>query len=175
VLTGSFFPPPPAPHAVLPEDPDLTNLALLTGPPWDELGQTVPVRHVVSRTPDRAIAILDATVYSTGLSFRVGWFSRAEAERRRHSPRVAIMVGRRIIRPNSFTKLNLARPIPAPQLASQNACTCGDWPGGGISEWWVYGWRPGDLLKVRVERPDVERGTAIVTIDPARLAASPRG
>lgn len=71
----SFFEPPPPP----PEPPERHHRPVWLGPPENELGIAVPVRELLVRTDDLAIALLGVVAYSSGLELEVEL-------RRRHEP-----------------------------------------------------------------------------------------
>jgi hypothetical protein len=71
-LSLSFFEPPPPPKR-----PNRDTMAELParqpwwGAPSNELGASVPLRLVLARTDDVAVAVVGATAYSTGVEFRL--------------------------------------------------------------------------------------------------------
>lgn len=166
-----FFPPPPAPERPL-EDaekpPAQRHWELLTGPPQGELGRLFSIRQVVSQDPDHAIALLDGAIYSTGLSLRVGLYSKRIEGHRESSARIALVSHDRIVEADAFADSGFREMPPAPQLTSQNPC--GTWgpPGCTLREWWVWGWRPGEKLVIRAEWPETG-------LEPKEIAVSPEG
>jgi hypothetical protein len=67
---SDFFEPPP----LLPEDeeePEDFRQPEWAGPPRNVLGAAVPIRLVLARTDDVAVAVTDATAYPTGFELRL--------------------------------------------------------------------------------------------------------
>jgi hypothetical protein len=71
----SFFEPPPPP----PEPPDAPQPPWV-GPPENELGEAVPLRVVLVRRDDLALAVTDVVAYRTGCALRVVLRRRAPAD-----------------------------------------------------------------------------------------------
>ena len=63
----SFFEPPPPP----PEPPEEHRQPEWIGPPENELGVALPVRRMLFRTDDLAIALLGIVVFGNGLELQV--------------------------------------------------------------------------------------------------------
>jgi hypothetical protein len=63
---SDFFEPPPPPP-----EPEPYRQPPWVGPPSNVLGVAVPLRLLLARTADVAVAVVDATAYPTGLEFRV--------------------------------------------------------------------------------------------------------
>ena len=63
----SFFEPPPPP----PEPPEERRQPAWVGPPENELGVGVPLRRVLFRNDELAIALIGVVAFSNGLEFQV--------------------------------------------------------------------------------------------------------
>ena len=65
---AAFFEPPPLPEDEEPED---LSQPEWMGPPRNILGAAVPIRLVLARTDEVAVAVADATAYPTGFELRL--------------------------------------------------------------------------------------------------------
>jgi hypothetical protein len=63
----SFFEPPPPP----PEPPEEHRQPAWIGPPENELGVSVPLRRILFRSDELAIALLGVVAYSNGIELQV--------------------------------------------------------------------------------------------------------
>ena len=72
----SFFEPPPPP----PEPPEEHRQPAWIGPPENELGVAVPVRSVLFRSDQLAVALIGVVAYSTGIELEVVIRRRQTAE-----------------------------------------------------------------------------------------------
>jgi hypothetical protein len=73
-VSDFFEPPPPREPEPIPEQPPWL------GPPENEVGVPVPLRLLLARTDDVAVALLDVSAFSTGLQFRMEVRLRAHDE-----------------------------------------------------------------------------------------------
>lgn len=170
-----FFEPPPPP----PEPPERHRQPAWVGPPENELGVAVPVRELLARTDDLAIALLGVVAYSNGLQLQVELRRRTEPEdvdvmhlhmRRRHArggelaPEV-LRFGVQLADGRKATNLD-ARPWGAdeeptgPLLMERGG-------GGGGRSWsfgyWLWPLPPAGTLTIAVEWPAL--GVALTTRD----------
>jgi hypothetical protein len=161
----SFFEPPPP----LPEPPEEHRQPAWIGPPENELGVAVPLRRILFRGDDLAIALIGVVAYSNGLELQVVLRRRELAEepdpmlfhmRSRHSrtgeltPEV-LRFG--VEYPDGRKATNLGNPFPvgneeptAPVLMERGG-------GGGGRSWnfgyWLWPLPPPGPLRVVIEWP----------------------
>jgi hypothetical protein len=182
----SFFEPPPPP----PEPPEEHRQPAWIGPPENELGVAVPLRRVLFRSDDLAIALLGVVAFSNGIELQV-------AMRRRDlptepDPMLFHMHGRhatgRELAPEVFRfgveypdgrkATNLANPFPllvgdeeptVPVLIERGG-------GGGGRSWnfgyWLWPLPPPGPLRVVVEWPVAGVPLTDVELDGAAFTAA---
>jgi hypothetical protein len=182
----SFFEPPEVP----PEPPVERQNPVWLGPPENELGVAVPLRELLVRTDDLAIALLGVVAYSNGLQLQVELRRRTEADdtdvmhlhmRRRHArgPEIApevLRFGVQFADGRKATNVG-GRPWglddqPAGPLLMERG------GGGGGRTWsfgyWLWPLPPAGALTVAVEWPaqNVPLTTRELDTAPLREAAA---
>ena len=181
----SFFEPPPPP----PEPPEEQRQPAWIGPPENELGVGVPVRRVLFRGDELAIALIGIVAFSTGLELQV-------VVRRRHvSDEPDLMhfhmhgraarggeLGPEVFRfgveyPDGRKATNLGHPPfgedpPGPVLINRGG-------GGGGRSWnfgyWLWPLPPAGALRVVVEWPAFGVPLTDIELDGAAFAEAAAG
>jgi hypothetical protein len=177
----SFFEPPPPP----PEPPEEHRQPAWIGPPENELGVAVPVRRVLFRSDDLAIAVLGVVAFSNGIEFQVVMRRRELAEEpnlmhvhmhRRHARggELAPEVFRFGVEyPDGRKATNLGFPSGPEEPAGPVLMERGG--GGGGRSWnfgyWLWPLPPPGPLRVVVEWPAMGVPLTDVELDGAALVA----
>lgn len=177
----SFFEPPPPP----PEPPEEHRQPAWIGPPENELGVAVPVRRVLFRSDDLAIAVLGVVAFSNGVEFQVVMRRRELAEEpnlmhvhmhRRHARggELAPEVFRFGVEyPDGRKATNLGFPSGPEEPAGPVLMERGG--GGGGRSWnfgyWLWPLPPPGPLRVVVEWPAMGVPLTDVELDGAALVA----
>jgi hypothetical protein len=179
----SFFEPPPPP----PEPPEEYRQPAWIGPPENELGVAVPVRRVLYRNDDLAIALLGVVAFSNGLELQVVMRRRKLAEEPDHLMHMH-MHGRHArggeLAPEVFRfgveyadgrkATNLGFPTGPEEPTSPVLMQRGG--GGGGRSWnfgyWLWPLPPAGRLRVLVEWPALGIPLTDVELDGATLVAA---
>jgi hypothetical protein len=177
----SFFEPPPPP----PEPPEEHRQPAWIGPPENELGVAVPVRRVLFRSDDLAIAVMGVVAFSNGIEFQVVMRRRELAEEpnlmhvhmhRRHARggELAPEVFRFGVEyPDGRKATNLGFPSGPEEPAGPVLMERGG--GGGGRSWnfgyWLWPLPPPGPLRVVVEWPAMGVPLTNVVLDGAALVA----
>jgi hypothetical protein len=183
-MSGFFEPPPLREPEPEPEQPPWI------GPPENELGVPVPLRLLLARTDDVAVALVDVAAYSTGLEFRMEVRLRAHDElvdpfgmQMRH-PRRAAEAGipDEVLRfgfelPDGRRVTNIS-PFPHAEEAQEGPVLMQRGGGGGGRSWsfgyWLWPLPPSGRLAVVVEWPSqgIDMTRVEVDADPLLAAAA---
>jgi hypothetical protein len=178
----SFFEPPPPP----PEPPEHRQPAWI-GPPENELGVAVPLRHVLFRSDDLAIALIGVVAFSNGIELQVVMRRRELSDdpdvmqvhmhRRRRAPgnELAPEVFRFGVEyPDGRKATNLGFPFGEKEPEGPVLMERGG--GGGGRSWnfgyWLWPLPPPGPLRVVVEWPIAGIPLTDVELDGAALAAA---
>jgi hypothetical protein len=180
----SFFEPPPPP----PEPPEEHRQPAWIGPPENELGVAVPVRRVLYRTDDLAIALLGVVAYSNGIELQVVMRRRHLAEdpdpmlfhmRRRHNQtgELAPEVLRFGVEyPDGRKATNLGNPFPFGEEEPAGPILMEHGGGGGGRSWnfgyWLWPLPPTGPLRVVIEWPIAGIPLTDTELDGAVIAAA---
>jgi hypothetical protein len=180
----SFFEPPPPP----PEPPEEHRQPAWIGPPENELGVAVPVRRVLFRNDDLAIALLGIVAFSNGIELQVVMRRRELAEEPDHLMHVHMDRHRRArggeLAPEVFRfgveyadgrkATNLGFPFGPQEPTGPVLMERGG--GGGGRSWnfgyWLWPLPPPGPLRVVVEWPAMGISLTAVELDGAVLAAA---
>jgi hypothetical protein len=178
----SFFEPPPPP----PEPPEEHRQPAWIGPPENELGVAVPVRRVLFRSDELAIALLGLVAFSNGIELQVVMRRRqllTEPDlihvhmHRRHARggELAPEVFRFGVEyPDGRKATNLGFPFGAEEPTGPVLMERGG--GGGGRSWnfgyWLWPLPPPGPLRVVVEWPAAGVPLTDVELDGAVLAAA---
>jgi hypothetical protein len=181
----SFFEPPPP----LPEPPEEHRQPAWVAPPENELGVAVPLRRVLFRSDEIAIAVLDIVAYSTGIELQVAIRRRqipAEPDpmhvhmRSRHTRggELAPEVFRfGVAYPDGRKATNLGHPPFGEEPAGPVLMERGG--GGGSRSWsfgyWLWPLPPPGPLRIVIEWPVVGISLTDVEIDGGVIAAAAAG
>lgn len=180
----SFFEPPPPP----PEPPEEHRQPAWIGPPENELGVSVPLRRVLFRNDELAVALLGVVAYSNGIELQVVIRRRQQAEdpdpmlfhmRRRHNQtgELAPEVLRFGIEyPDGRKATNLGNPFPFGNDEPTEPVLMERGGGGGGRSWnfgyWLWPLPPPGPLRVVIEWPVENVPLTDVELDGAMLAAA---
>ncbi len=154
----SFFEPPPPP----PERPPPHRPPSWHGPPENELGSTVPIRLLLARNDELALALLDLVAYSTGfalklvLRFRPGAdFDPRSMMMQMHGDPEQLRFG--IAYSDGRKATNLGPHRPPRDDPPEISLTRGGSGGGGSRGWelgyWAYPLPPPGKLTLALEWP----------------------
>jgi hypothetical protein len=154
----SFFEPPPPPERRPPHRPPPWH-----APPENELGAAVPIRLLLARTDELALALLDVVAYTTGFSMRLALRFQPGAE---IDPRNVMMqmhgggpeqlrFGIAFVDGRKAT--NLGMPRPPSDEPPEISLTRGGGGGGGGRGWefgyWAYPLPPPGQITLVVDWP----------------------
>jgi hypothetical protein len=178
----SFFEPPPPP----PEPPEEHRQPAWIGPPENELGIAVPLRRILFRSDDLAVALLGVVAFSNGLELQVAMRRRevpAEPDpmhfhmRSRHARggELAPEVFRFGVEYADGRKAtNLGFPFGEQEPAGPVLMERGG--GGGGRSWsfgyWLWPLPPPGPLRVVIEWPVADIALTAVELDGSVLAAA---
>jgi hypothetical protein len=180
----SFFEAPPPP----PEPPEEHRQPVWLGPPENELGVAVPLRTVLFRNDELAIALLGLIAFSSGLQFDVAVRRRRSPVE--HDPMMFHMRGRRtsggelapevfrfgVEYPDGRKATNLGSPFPTGDGEPEGPLLMERGGGGGGRSWsfsyWLWPLPPPGPLRVVVEWPAQGVTLTDVELDGALLVAA---
>jgi hypothetical protein len=178
----SFFEPPPPP----PKPPEEHRQPAWIGPPENELGVAVPVRRVLFRSEEIAVALLGVVAYSNGIELQVVIRRRRQAEdpdpmlfhmRRRHNQTGALAP--EVLRfgveyADGRKATNLGHPAFGDEPTGPVLMERGG--GGGGRSWnfgyWLWPLPPPGPLRVVIEWPIAGIPLTDVEVDGAVIAAA---
>ncbi|MFL5962524.1 MAG: hypothetical protein ACJ757_06480 [Gaiellaceae bacterium] len=179
----SFFEPPPPP----PEPPEEHRQPAWIGPPENELGVALPLRRVLFRSDELAIALLGVVAYSSGIELPVAMRRRkmpTEPDpmhfhmRGRHArgPELAPEIFRFGVEyPDGRKATNLGFPFGGPEEPAGPVLMERGGGGGGRSwsfGYWLWPLPPPGPSRVVVEWPVAGVPLTAVELDGAVLAAA---
>jgi hypothetical protein len=173
----AFFEPPPPP----PEPPDVNYVtAPWLGPPDEEVGAPVPLRLVLARTPDVAVAVVGVVAYSTGMAFDLEVIRRTAprepffdpfgtfAIQRGELPDEVVRFGVEFADGRKVTTVARAMP-PSPDEVPDTPVLTPWGGGGGGRRWtfqlWLWPLRAPGRLDLVVEWPSEGIGLTRHTLD----------